>query len=229
MQHEGRAALGVGAQLRVEAEPLPALEQLRLALRQPGLHREIGLGQEQRLAPVAPGLDLEALRFEHGDERLRLSGLRRLGGCARGLRLALGRSARSRLGRGFALGRGFGLAAVFGLAASFRLALGLGDFGLQRGRFALGARFGRFALAEARLGLGLWPWASGAALGLRACLAGPRGFGGLPAALRCLCHDLLLLILAARSEPRGVLATAPRTFQVFLIPPSPLPCGALPC
>ncbi len=46
MQQEGLASLGVLAQLSIEAEPLPALEQFRLPLGQPRLHREIGLGQE---------------------------------------------------------------------------------------------------------------------------------------------------------------------------------------
>jgi hypothetical protein len=41
------------AQAMVEVDALPALQQARLELRQPGLHREIGLGQEQRRAPIA--------------------------------------------------------------------------------------------------------------------------------------------------------------------------------
>ncbi len=54
-----RAAPRLLAQPLVEAEPLPALEQLGLALRQPRLHREVGLGQEQSLAPVAADLRLQ--------------------------------------------------------------------------------------------------------------------------------------------------------------------------
>ena len=53
VQHELVAALRGLAQALVEIELLPALEQLRLLLRQAGAHREFGLRQEQRLAVVA--------------------------------------------------------------------------------------------------------------------------------------------------------------------------------
>ena len=67
MQDELLPPHGLFAQPVVEAKPLPALEQLGLALRQSGLHREVGLGQEQRLAPVAP--DLRRLGLRCGDCR----------------------------------------------------------------------------------------------------------------------------------------------------------------
>ena len=54
MQRKARPADGRGAQAAVEVEALPAREDLRLLLRQSGAHGEIGLGQEQRLAVVAP-------------------------------------------------------------------------------------------------------------------------------------------------------------------------------
>ncbi len=47
MQHELVAALRALAQLLVEADLVPALEDLRLALRQAGAHREVRLRQEQ--------------------------------------------------------------------------------------------------------------------------------------------------------------------------------------
>jgi hypothetical protein len=47
MQHELVAALRALAQLLVEADLVPALENFRLALRQAGAHREFGLRQEQ--------------------------------------------------------------------------------------------------------------------------------------------------------------------------------------
>ncbi|MGY4467152.1 hypothetical protein ACVWWK_002834 [Bradyrhizobium sp. LB9.1b] len=52
MQHELVAALGALAQLLVEAHLVPALEDLRLALRQAGAHQEFGLRQEQGLGIV---------------------------------------------------------------------------------------------------------------------------------------------------------------------------------
>jgi hypothetical protein len=59
-----RAPPAGGAGLAVEVHVLPALQDLRLALRQPGAHREIGLGQEQRVAVVADGR-LVARRIVH--------------------------------------------------------------------------------------------------------------------------------------------------------------------
>src|SRR5262249_45751093 len=56
MQDELLASYGLFAHAVVEANSLPALEQLRLALGQARLHRKIGARQEQRLAPVAPDL-----------------------------------------------------------------------------------------------------------------------------------------------------------------------------
>ncbi len=62
VQDEFLAALGGGAQLLVEIALLPALEDFRLALRQPGAHREIRLRQEQRLGIIALWLN----GFGHG-------------------------------------------------------------------------------------------------------------------------------------------------------------------
>ena len=47
MQHEFGAAGGLLAQLVVEADLVPALQDFRLALRQAGAHREFRLRQEQ--------------------------------------------------------------------------------------------------------------------------------------------------------------------------------------
>ncbi|MET3160875.1 hypothetical protein ABIF34_007900 [Bradyrhizobium japonicum] len=47
MQHEFGAALGFLAQPVVEADVVPVFQDLRLALRQAGAHREFGLRQEQ--------------------------------------------------------------------------------------------------------------------------------------------------------------------------------------
>ncbi|MGY3355791.1 hypothetical protein ACVWZK_002454 [Bradyrhizobium sp. GM0.4] len=47
MQHEFGAALGFLAELVVKADVVPVFQQLRLALRQAGPHREFGLRQEQ--------------------------------------------------------------------------------------------------------------------------------------------------------------------------------------
>ena len=53
----GEPAIGkTGLQLLVQADGLPALQQDRLALGQPGTHRKVGLGQKERLAPVAPAV-----------------------------------------------------------------------------------------------------------------------------------------------------------------------------
>ncbi len=59
VEHELGPALGGFTQLVVEPDLAPAREQFRLEVGQPGLHGEIGLGQEERLAPVAA----PALRF----------------------------------------------------------------------------------------------------------------------------------------------------------------------
>ena len=67
MQDELLPSHRLFAQPVVEAKSLPALEQLRLALGQSGLHREVGLGQEQGRAPVAP--DLRRLGLRCGDCR----------------------------------------------------------------------------------------------------------------------------------------------------------------
>ncbi len=83
MQDELRPAHGLLAQAIVKAHFGPALEQLRLALRQAGLHGEVGLRQEQRLTPVALCLRLDRLRRH---DRLRRS-LRRFGHRLRGLSL----------------------------------------------------------------------------------------------------------------------------------------------
>ena len=61
VQDEFLAALRLRAQLLVEVALLPALEDFRLALRQPGAHREFRLRQEQRLGIVALGLRHGAL------------------------------------------------------------------------------------------------------------------------------------------------------------------------
>ena len=117
------------AQAVVEAKPFPALEQLRLALGQSGLHREVGLGQEQGRAPVAP--DLRRLGLRCGDCRR----------WARSLRLA------SRLCL-----PGFGLAFALARTAGFfadSFGLRLGDFHhrlARRLRRGLGRGLGRFRL-----------------------------------------------------------------------------------
>jgi hypothetical protein len=64
MEDEARPALGGLAQPPIEMEPPPAVEQLRLLLRQAGAHGKIGLREKQGLAVVAGfghGLDS---RFE---------------------------------------------------------------------------------------------------------------------------------------------------------------------
>jgi len=68
MKDKARPALRLGAQPRVEAELLPARQNLGLLLRQPGAHRKTRLGEKQRLAVIA------RFRFGH----CRASGL----GCA---------------------------------------------------------------------------------------------------------------------------------------------------
>ena len=72
MEDKFRAAPALLAQPLVKAEPLPAFEKLGLALGQAGLHREVGLRQEQGLAPVAADLRLRRQRLDPFDERLRL-------------------------------------------------------------------------------------------------------------------------------------------------------------
>jgi len=52
MQHEFRPAASALAQLAVEADLVPVLENFRLALRQAGAHREFGLRQEESLGIV---------------------------------------------------------------------------------------------------------------------------------------------------------------------------------
>ena len=140
-------------------------------------------------------------------------------------------------GLGFVATRGFtcfvadlalGLAAAFDFGAVF-------DFGAADFGFALD--LADFALAEAVLVFGFGAdlgFAAdlrfGADLGLRAAALPVRA--GLAAVLRL--FELFAMILASNSlsaasafNPRGVLATALNTFQVFL--PSPLPCGVAPC
>ena len=56
MQDELLPPHGLFAHAVVEAKPRPALEQLRLTLGQPRLHREVGLGEKQGRAPVPPDL-----------------------------------------------------------------------------------------------------------------------------------------------------------------------------
>ena len=56
VQDEFLAALRGCAQLLVEVALLPARENLRLALRQAGAHREIRLRQKQRFGIIALGL-----------------------------------------------------------------------------------------------------------------------------------------------------------------------------
>src|SRR6202044_1608949 len=53
VQHKARSALARGAQRLVKAELLPPRQNFRLLLRQTSAHREIGLGQEQRLGIIA--------------------------------------------------------------------------------------------------------------------------------------------------------------------------------
>ena len=55
VQHEARTALLDLAQALVELVLVPALQELRLALRQAGPHGELGLGQEQGFGIVAGG------------------------------------------------------------------------------------------------------------------------------------------------------------------------------
>src|SRR3954467_12123421 len=52
VQNEFVPALRGCAQPLIKSKRLPALEQLRLLLRQTGAHREFGLRQEQRLAVI---------------------------------------------------------------------------------------------------------------------------------------------------------------------------------
>src|SRR4051794_23657963 len=84
MEDEARLALALPAQALVDAELGPALQEQRLALRQPGPHREVGPGQEQRLGIVSAG------------------GLRGCGGIVHGIEpvAGFGLSGSARIGKG---------------------------------------------------------------------------------------------------------------------------------
>ena len=70
MQHEFGAATRACAQFAVEVHLIPALEDLRLALRQAGAHREFRLRQEQGLGIIG---DIGLLRlFRHKGSGFRL-------------------------------------------------------------------------------------------------------------------------------------------------------------
>ena len=124
------------AQPVVEAKPFPALEQLRLALGQSGLHREVGLGQEQGRAPVAS--DLRRLGLRCGDCRRWARSLRLASRLCLWLRLGLCRGTNRRLPRsgfGLRLGGGFHRR----LARRLRRGLG-GGLGRSRRGFRLGVQ-----------------------------------------------------------------------------------------
>ena len=132
MQDELLPPHGLFAHSVVEAKPRPALEQLRLALGQPCLHREVGLGEEQGRAPVAPDLRGPSDRSRHRrrwlfDSRFADRRSLRLGLCLRP-----GSLFRCRLGFGRRRARGLR-------------------------RFRLGGSFGGFRLGRRALG-GLWTW-----------------------------------------------------------------------
>ena len=59
MKHELGLPLPLFAQALIKPHLGPALQELRLALRQTRLHRKLRLGQEQRLAPIAVCLRLD--------------------------------------------------------------------------------------------------------------------------------------------------------------------------
>ncbi len=174
MQHEGLAPPRLFAQLVVETETLPTLEKLRLALGQAGLHGKVGLGQEQRLAPVASGLRLKRLRLEPGDKGPDLWSPGQARGLSRGFRFGLGRARPSDT-----LRRCFRLR----LRRSFWLGLGVLSPNCSR----LGRRL-RLAL---RRGAGLPRRSLGLTrgLGLARSPAAGRGLGGSSAALCVLRHD----------------------------------------
>ena len=152
MEDEFLAALRLLAQALIEAELLPALEQLGLALGQPRLHREVGLGQEQRLAPVASGLNLDRFRGDPGDERLGLPcfasslDLYRLRGDPGDERLRLPRF-------GLVCRRACGASAWLSARRAWRRASGV-RFRLGCG-FKLGCLPGRLGCLGFSLGLGL--------------------------------------------------------------------------
>jgi hypothetical protein len=112
---------------------------------------------------------------------------------------------------------GFGLAAAFGLAAVLGLLLALAILAFSAAAFVAEA-----CLVFLALGFG-------AALGLRPALPVRADLTAFLPLFAVFAMIFASDSLRAFRAPRGVLATAPRTFQVFLSSPSPLPCGALPC
>jgi hypothetical protein len=140
-----------------------------------------------------------------------------------GLALAAARGLVADVVFGFAFGLAFDLATDFGFALAFglvfvALVLAAAAFGLARD-------FAAFAFAATFLVLDF-----GASLGLREAAFRVRARFAVALPL----FELFAMILASNSlsaasafNPRGVLATALNTFQVFL--PPPLPCGFTPC
>ena len=142
-----------------------------------------------------------------------------------GLALAAARGLTADVVFGFAFDLAFDLATDFGLALAFGLVLAFAALVLAAAAFGLARDFATSAFAATFLVLDF-----GASLGLREAAFRVRARFAVALPL----FELFAMILASNSlsaagafNPRGVLATALNTFQVFL--PPPLPCGFTPC
>ena len=148
-------------------------------------------------------------------------------GCCAGAREAFGLALAAARGltADVVFGFAFDLAPDFGFALAFGLVLAFAALVLAAAAFGLARDFATSVFAATFLVLNF-----GASLGLRETAFRVRA--GFAVALPL--FELFAMILASNSlsaagafNPRGVLATALNTFQVFL--PPPLPCGFTPC